>query len=839
MRNTLASELMLAWRLLRADLRDGALFVGSVLLGVWILVGAVLTGGALRAQVDAETHALLAADLRVEGNTPFTDWSTTHLERPGRIVAPSLEFEAMAQTETGKASQLVEVKAVTADYPLRGQVDLVGGGRLADALVGEGIVVDGELLDRLHLSIGDTLRLGEARFTIRARLAHEPDRVMRILALGPRVLIPLDRVPTTNLIRPGSRVQYVASLRLAAGENLQQLAAELESAANARSLRIVTPGKKQPTISRLIGRFTLFMGLVAVMALLVGGLAIAGSVAAYMGERTAIVAILKCLGAGNQAIVRIFLWQVLIMAGAGGIGGMLLGLATPGLLAFLLRGAIAISVTQALNPPLLLSALGLGLALTLLLSLGPVWRVRRTLPGALFRNPGWGDATMDTLRFGWPLFAVGALLVALATRVAGEPELALAFLGIVAVALPGIRLLVGGMFRLLRRWQPQSFAWRAVVRALLRPENHSLTSITVLSLGASLVATILLVQWDIARQIQVHLPGKVPGLFFADIQPDQKEPFQQSALTVTGQTEGLRLTPVVRGRLVGVRRVNVREIQGSNPVNTWRFTREYVLTWSATQPPNNPLIAGRWWDSPREEGVSVEEKMARDLELHLGDDLVFDIQGMRVTAPVRSIREVTWSDMGLNFFVVFSPPVLQGVPETWLASLVVPPEREEAMYQATVRAFPNVTVIRSRAIMDAMLGVLRNVARAVTVLGGMALISGLMVLWVAVAATRRRRVREGAIHRLLGATNRDIMRLATLEFVALGGVVALVSLIAAQAMSAAVMHLLLHDPWHRFPEVALLTALSTMGLIALTGWLAVRHELRAPPMIALFRSAGR
>ncbi|MBF0138562.1 MAG: ABC transporter permease [Magnetococcales bacterium] len=850
--------LPLAWRLVRSDPRGGLLFFGSVLLGVWILVGVALTGGMLHARIEAETFAMLAADIRIEGSAPLDAWAEKHLFGPGRVVAKSLEFTAMARpvvevkaatpqhstvppenSQLHEQNQLVEVKAVTPQHPLRGRVDLLGGGSLVTALQNGGAVVEANLLERLHLRVGEHIRIGDARFQIRAILAREPDRVMRLFSLGPRVFIDLDQVPSTHLIRPGSRVHHVHSLRLAPGETVASVAAHLETLAKPQGIHVLVPGKKQPGATRLLGRFAIFMGLVAVMALLVGGQAIAGSVANYMRERVKMVAVLKVLGADNAMLGQIFLWKVILLAGCGSLSGVLLGVATPWLLLNLSGDMLTGSAPYRPDPWLLSSGLALGILVSLLLALGPLWDIRRTLPGALFRSASdWGTEAEGRVRSIWPVFVVGLPLTATAVHVAGETRLALGFLGMSLVSLVGLHGLIRGCLRLLRYWHPRRPTWNLAVRALLRPENGALSTTTALSLGVSLVTAIVLLQGDLNRQIQTQLPKRIPALFFVDIQTDQTVAFQHLVRRMASEPDALRITPVVRGRLIDLRRAStLDQKEPITPANAWRFAREYVLTWSATLPPNNPLIAGQWWTSPTESGLSVEADMAHDLNLHLGDQLVFEIQGVTVAAPVRNIRKVTWSDMGLNFFVIFSPALLQDVPGTWLGSLAIEPDREEAVYQATVNSFPNVTVIRTREIMTTMRDILEKLAQAVTALGGLAVVAGLMVLWVAIFATRQRRAREGAVCRLLGATRGDVVRMALLEFFLQGVMTATLSLFVSQALRGAVAVYGFKDsePWHVIVGPALLLWGAAVVMIVLSGWLALRRELSRPLLSNLFR----
>ena len=806
----------------------------AILLAVTVLVGVTASAAWFNRLVDRDARALLAADLRFQAAFPLEAFAEAHLRRPGWVFAHSREFAAMLRVPGSDRPVLVEVKAVSTAYPLRGSVDLAGGGSVAEALEGEGLVAETALLTRLGIAPGAALELGAARFVLADTLVREPDRVTRLFNLGPRVFIPLARVAQTDLLRFGSRVRHVLSLRLDDGADPETVARELEKTAQGLGIRLLTPRESQPSVRRFMRRFGVFLAMTALVTLLLAGLAMAGSMAAHLRESRRSIAILKCIGADNRLIMRLFVRHTLALALPGSVAGAVLGSALPLLIVQLVGGVFPHPPPYVPSPSILLGGLLFGLAVSLLFALGPLLWTRQVSPGALFRAASWSETLAAPGRYLWPSLLAGIALPAAGVALwSGETRMG----GVLAAGLAGgllLAFLVGraGLF-LLARLPLRGVSWRLARQGLTRPGGGYLSVIVSLGLGLGVVFAVLFLKRNLTHQIDDRLPQRAPSFFFVDIQPDQVAAFRETVRPFAVAPETTRITPVVRGRLVGIgdRRFTPEEI-AAHP-QSWRFTREYVLTWSEALPPGNRLLAGRWWSGPDAHEASVEKGMADRLGLRIGDGITFDIQGVPVSARVVNLRAVRWADLGLNFFVVFSPAVLQGAPVTHLATVAAAPEREEGLLAAVTGRMGNVTAIASREIMESVKGLLQKLAGAVRFLGGTAVLAGLLALSVTVAASRRRRVREAAICRLVGATRAEMSRAAAVEFGLLGALTGLAGLAVGQAITALVVGVIMDDRWQWYPEASLLAFALGAGVVFLTGLAGSHRQLGQPLRTAL------
>ncbi|MBF0461487.1 MAG: hypothetical protein HQL87_08830 [Magnetococcales bacterium] len=878
-------------------------FAAAIFLCVTVLVGVAAAAQFLQEAVEVNARQLLAADLRLQAVVPIPPgegsgslptqvqhFAEQRLSGVGRLLAPSLEFTAMARVGEAGRSALVEVKAVGGDYPVRGRVQLDQDMPLARALADGGVVVEKTLLTRLGLAIGDTLVLGEAVFTIRAALTYEPDRITHLFSLGPRVLMALDQVVSTGLLQAGSRVTQVVSVRLAAGEEGAVVARTLRAAAQAAGMRLLTPDQSQPSVKRFIRHFALFLALTALLTLLVGGLAMTHAMAAYLRESWQTLAILKLLGAETRQVVALVLWAVWRMVWPACLAGGVVGIVWPGWLPSLLAGLFPAEAVYHPSWGLALAGVGLGVLFSLLCAAGPLWWTRHVSPGRLFSSaslqriekkgwrglgrrfsasPGVAARMLGGLLRGFapdptrgvapgphqgdnppgPLKMMdknnlAVLLVLLCTACAatgialwsGEIRFGKLF----AFGLGGTLLLAWILAKLslqaLRLLTPRQFYWKGAIHALLRRDEHYGTVLMALGLGLGLVMATLFLEDHLHQQLLSRLPQRMPSFFFVDIQPNQIELFQATAHPFAApQSDAIRLFPTVRGRLL-----NAAQSVEENPdqPQSWRKAREYVLTATETIPTGNRLVAGEWWSSPTALEASVEVEMAQELGLKVGDSLSFDIQGITITARIANLRAVRWSDLGLNFFVIFSPAVLQEVPVTYLASVVAPTEQEEALLVAMTDRLHNVTAIATRTVLEGVQGLLHQLARAIRCLGGAAVVAGLLVLGVSVAASRRRRSHEMALYRLIGATRAEVARLAAAEFILLGGLSAGMGVCIGQVITALAVEGLLHEGWTGNLWLTLVAFAGGASMVFLTGWIGSYREL-GRPILAVLHPHGR
>ncbi|MEO5351636.1 MAG: ABC transporter permease [Magnetococcus sp. XQGC-1] len=835
---------------LSAARSHGRFFAAAIFLCVTVLVGVTASAQFLRGAMEANARQLLAADLRLQAPlvipsggsseplpTELLTFAQQQLSGPGRRLSPGLEFSAMARAATGGRSALVEIKAVSADYPLRGRVELEQGGALSDHLIRGGIVVEKGLLNALGVAVGERILLGDASFTITGLLTYEPDRVTHLFALGPRILMPMARVAETGLLQVGSRVNQVVSVRLAEGEEAVAVARALRALPQAATIRVITPEQSQPSVRRFIRRFVLFLGLTSLLTLLVGGMAMSDALAAYLRESRQTLAILKLLGADNRQLARLLLWSILRMVWVPALAGGGLGILLPALLPHLLVGLFPAEAIYRPSPWLAVGGAGLGMLFSLLCAVGPLWWSRHLSPARLFHNTAWEERVTGGGWMGyWPLLGIACVAVGMAAW-SGESRFGWVFAG----GLGGMLLVAWGMARAslwwLPRLTPRRYEWRLAIHALLRRGGNYGAVLMALGVGLGLVSGVLFLEDSLNQQMVSRLPQRLPSFFFIDIQPDQRPLFQEVAQKFAlPQADAVRLFPTIRGRLVS----------GTTPVEedpdqpqSWRKAREYVLTQAAEIPTGNRLVAGSWWTDPTAMEASVEVEMANGLGLQVGDMLTFAIQGVHISARIVNLRAVRWSDLGLNFFVIFSPAVLQDLPVTYMASVVAPEAQEEPLLVAMSSRLPNVTAIATRMVLASVRELLQQLARSVRLLGGAAVLAGLLVLGVSVAASRRRRVHEIALYRLIGTTRGEAARIVAAEHAILGCVSAATGVAIGQLLTALAVRGLLNDLWIFNPWLTLAAFAGGAGVVFLTGWIGSYRELGEPVLRVLQGTTGR
>ncbi|MBF0161044.1 MAG: hypothetical protein HQL88_02040 [Magnetococcales bacterium] len=830
---------------------NGRFFAAALFLCVTLLVGVGAASLFLHEALTLNARQLLAADLRLQatlvipppGTLPPTlsTFAEQHIAGHGRHLSPSLEFRAMARVAGSERTTLVEVKAVAADYPLRGQLHLDNGASLPAVLSQGGVVVEKTLLSRLGLRVGDTLWVGDAPLTIAATLAHEPDRITHLFSLGPRLIMALQQVPETGLLQTGSRVTQILSVRLREGEKATEVAETLRAAATTAGIRLITPEQSQPSVRRFVRRFALFTGLTALLTLLVGGVAMTAAMGAYLHDSRATLAILKVLGAENRQIMTLVVGSLLRLAWPAALAGGISGILLPALLPPLLPGLFPEGALY--QPSLWLAGAGMvmGLLFSLLCAIGPLWWSRSLSPAHLFRTTDWREALQPTGPGGW--MGVWALLTVIASALgvtawSGEAQFGWLFaaglLVLILVTWGMARALLGGLGRL----SPRRYYWRLAIRTLLRRGEPYGTLLMALGAGLGLVAALLFLEDALHQQLVSRVPLRMPSFFFIDIQEDQRATFQEIAQQYAAPyPDAIRLFPTVRGRLLG----GVGVTDDPDQPQSWRKAREYVLTRTATLPAGNRLLAGNWWSSPTAQEASVEVEMAKALGLGVGDRVTFDIQGHPVSATVANLREVRWSDLGINFFVIFSPAVLQETPGvSWnhLASVVAPVEQEAALLMAMNDRLHNVTAVATRSVLESVQALLQQLARAARFLGGGAVVAGLLLLGVSVAASRRRRRHAIALYRLIGSSRAEVTRIVAAEFALLGLLAALIGVIIGHLVTALVIEGLLRDLWHFNPWLTLATFVGGSTLLFATGLIGSYRESSEPVMALLRRTGG-
>ena len=844
---SVAFPLRMAWRETRGAWRHFVVFLGCVALGVAALVSVGTFAANLDRTLAREARALTGGDLELRSAYPLAADALAALERlrgAGAVTTTVRELVGMARDPVRGGTLLVELKAVEPAYPLYGRLQTAPavplGGLLAARGGADGAVVESQLLERLGLAVGDAFVVGNARYTVSGVLVREPDRSVGLVTLGPRVLVADESLGRTGLLQVGSRVRTRTLVRLAAGAPVRPVVAELARAVGDPSVRIAAFDDTQPGLRRFFSQLATYLGLVGLASLLVGGVGIASSVTTFLRRQLATIAILKCLGAGSRVLLAAYLVQTQAVGALGSLVGAGLGVAIQPVLVRALAPFAPFPLEAQWDPWTIARGLALAVLTALLCALWPLLAVRSVPPSLILRRDV--DATAWRARRPWAAaLPIAAGLAALAIWQAGSFRLGAIFVGAAAVAI-GVLLGLSRILVVATRRLPRvrGLAWRQGLAGLDRPGGHTVRVVVALGIGAMLLVAIALLEANLGRQIAYEQKRDAPAFFFIDVQPDQRDGFSR---LVSGAAGGQppALIPVVRARLAAIDGVPItRELidrrKRESPDKIWFLIREYMLTWAAAPAAPSTIVRGRWW-TPAEAAarprVSVEDEAAKFFGVDVGGTLTFDIQGVTVRAEVMSLRKVEWQSLAANFFMILSPGALDGAPTTYIGTARVDAAAEAEMQNRVVGAFPNVTAIPVRGVLERVGRVLDQISFAVRFMALFSIAAGLVVMTGALAATRYQRLYESVIFRTLGATRWAIARAFAVEYACLGAVAGLGGTLLAAVLAWIVVRLVLDAPWALEPETLLLGVILTTGVSLAVGLLATLRLLGRKPLAVL------
>ncbi|GAB5468923.1 MAG: ABC transporter permease [Rhodospirillales bacterium] len=820
-------DLSLAWRFARRELRSGLsgfrIFLACLAVGVAALAAVGTISADLLNGLQRDARNLLGgeAELRLfnrDLTTAESDW----LRENTQALSAIAELRAMASDPESGERRLVELKAVDNNYPLYGQVALSPPQSIADGLAKRdelwGALAAPELYRRLDLSIGDELKVGTQRFVLRGEVDSEPDSGARAITLGPRLFLPLASLPETGLAQPGSLVYRHWRLVLPEGEPFADWAERLAVAFPDAGWRVRGLDEAAPSVARFVGQVRLFMTLVGLTALVVGGVGVANAVRAHLDQRRDTIAALKCLGASAGLIVRVYLVQVLLLAGAGTAIGLLVGGLAPVLAAPFLGDLFNISLGGPPDPLALLRAAAMGLLTALLFALLPLARAQSLPAAGLFR--GYVDSRrMRRPAWLWPSLAlVGGLLIALAVLGSDNQTFALGFVAGAAGALLLFRLAAAVVIWIARRLpRPRHTTLRLALSNLHRPGAPTVSIVVSLGLGLTVLSAVTLIQANLSRQVNEEIPKEAPTFYFIDIQNEQTAAFDELIGDFTGAVPAERV-PMLRGRITAVQGTPVAELQIPAEV-AWIFEGDRGLTWAEQPYPDIDLTAGAWWpaDYRGATKLSLGAEIAEELGLTVGDTMTVNVYGRDVTAEIANLRRIDWASLKINFVMIFSPGLLDQAPASHIATVRVDQDREAALADAVAEAFPNVTGVRVREALESFTRMLDSVALAVGITGGITLLAGLLVLAGAIAAGERRRRYESVVLKVLGATRSVLAGGLALEFILLGLVTAAIAAGIGSLAAWVVIDLVMNGSFAWLLEPLLITLVAGLALTLVFG----------------------
>jgi len=825
--------LRMAWREARAGRRRLWLLTGAVTAGVAALVAINSFTVNLRTSVAEQAKAILGADLSITARAPFSPRVEALIDSliapdsatgrsPGRR-ALQVSFAAMAYVPRTAGVRLVQVRAIEGEFPFYGEITTEPAGRWLALRRLDGALVDPALLAALGGAVGDTLALGNARFPIIGTVLNVPGDVGVMSALGPRVYIAARTLPRTGLLRFGSRAEYAEFLELPQGRLAQEVRDKYRSPLRTERAAIRTVEEDREDLSDALSRLGNYLGLVALVALLLGGLGVGSAVHVFIKRKLDTIAVLRCLGATSLEVFAVYLLQALAMGAIGSAIGAALGIGLQQVLPVLFEGLLPVDVRVVPSPRAIALGLGLGLWVAGMFAALPLLAVRRVSPLMTLRRD-YEPARGRRDRLSWLVALILALSVVLLAAIqVGDLRDGAIFGAAIGLALLllwlAARALIGGV----RRWFPSRlpYLWRQGLANLYRPANQTVTVVLALGFGAFLLATLYLVQDNLLREFRPGGAGQRPNLMFFDIQPSQRDGVNR-LLRDSGHP-GTPLVPIVTMRIKQVKGLPVRPANPSDSAarGSWAARREYRSSYRDTLTGTETVVQGKWWDRdigtpPRgaPAQVSLEADIALDLGVTLGDEIVWDVQGAEIKSRVASLREVNWGRFETNFFAVFQPGVLEQAPQMFVTLVRVDSAPIRGRLQRTMaERYPNITALDLSQIQQALDAILDRGALIVRFLAGFSLVTGAIVLIGAVSASRLQRIREAVLLKTLGATRAQVLRILISEYVALGVLAALASVVLATMAGWALARWVFDASFH-LPALAL--GGLTLLLVALT-----------------------
>ncbi len=827
--------LRLAWRGLRGGRAGWFTIVACLMLGVGAIAASLSLDYSLRRALSDDARSLLGGDaeLRLTYRPP-NEPELNFLKSFGTL-AQSAEMRVMARTETDGRQTLAELKTIDDAYPLFGKVDLLPAQSLAQATLRDGAAwgaaAEQDLLDRLGLTIGDRFTIGEATFVLRAVIQREPDRAGANFSLGPRLLVASGALPATGLIQPGSLVHYLVLMKLAPGTSAQQFRRIVDAKYDPPPWLFRDARDATPSLKRLLDRTTLFLTLVGLTSLLVGGIGIADGTTAFIDQRLSDIAKLKCLGASNSVILGSNCLQFAVLALSGMVLGLILGASAPWVVMATLGDRLPVEAHLGIALPPLAEALGFGVLASITFATGPLARAAAVSGAQLLRDR---VAPLPT-RFGiGPALLVTIAATALAgftVLISADRKLAVWFVvgGAAAFALFSLGgHLVVALARLASRRKTGSLSLRLALSSLYRPGALTQGVVLSLGLGLSLLVGLTLVEVTLSREIDQQIPAKAPSFFFIDIQSDQAATFDRVA-RAAGADEISRAV-MIRGRITRIKDVPVARAPVAEAA-AWAVKGDRGLTVADVPPADADIVAGSWWakDYDGPPLVSLDATIAKGFGVTVGDTITVDVLGREITARIASLRRIDWASLGMNFTFVLSPNALAGAPVSEIATVRVPPGKEAAVERAVSEALPTISVIRISDALAQLKRVVDGIGIAIRAAAGVALLAGGLVLAAAISAGQRRRIAEAVLMKVLGAARADLLRAVLWEFLILGGAAGAVAALVGCLIAWGVLTKVLHMDADILPLPVVATLAGGIAAVAMAGLAGTWRALAARP----------
>ncbi len=830
-----------AWRMAWRDSRSQRLRLVVFSLAIVSGIAALTAIHSLKASVErgiaSEAKSLLGSDLRISSRREIQPDVLQRLSGMAARLSREVSFPSMMRFFPEGGARLMQVRGMSGEYPFYGEVET----RPVDAWIQMreqgGVLLEPAVLDQFGAQVGDEVELGGIRLKILGVVDKPAPRGNRFSGFAPEAYVRLADIESSGLLTKNSMAGYQVYLEIPDGPESQELKDQVREDFPDTQWRLETPEDRRENLGDALDNFQRFLGLIALASLALGAIGVAGAVHAHITRRIQTIAILRCLGCPGHLAFGIYFAQAIALGLLGALAGGGLGILIQMGVLSAIGGDLPISVNPSPEWKIALQTTVMGFAVCCGFALLPLMRIHEISPAVTLR--GGGSSRGGVLR----AVPVYGLLVGLLVLVAYSNDqswkrglamvggMALAFLILVGVA----RLLMVVTRRVVKRRWP--YLIRQGVSNLHRPGNQTLLFLLSMGLGTFLLVTILSAGKLLNNRLNIQQSEESPNLYLIDVQPDQvagvKGILESNGLPV------LESTPMVTMRIESIRGVPINKVKD---VPRWVGRREFRSTYRDQLNFTEEVVAGKFATRRVDPGgvvpLSLEEKIARDLKVEIGDEITMDVQGILIRTKVTSIRKVDWSRFNLNFFMVFPPGVLEEAPGFNVVTTRTPTAETSGELQRELAGrYANVTAIDLTQILKAVRDILEKISTVITVLAGFTVLAGLPILIGTMLNGRDVRLKESVLLRTLGASSKQVRMILLVEYAALGMLSALTGVLLAVAANAALaVFVFKAAPW---PDpMLLLSAFGVVLAVAVLGGLALSRGVCDSPPLEILRGGS-
>ncbi len=774
----------------KASVKKLLLFVASIVLGIAAVVAIQSFGQTLKDNIALQSKSLMGADFKIDSNSPPNEKVLYLMDSLGGPDAKEISFSSMVLFSNTQATKLVQVRGIEGGFPFYGSLETVPVSAAADYQTLGGALVDATLMMQFQVKPGDSIKIGAITLPITGSLTSVPGSNAIFSSLAPPVIIPYGYIEQTGLVQTGSRIRYDYYFQNPQAD-LQVLNTTVGPLMDAEDADLDTHTSTSQRLGRRYDNFGKFLNLVAFIALLLGCVGIASSIHIYIQEKLKAVAVLKCLGATKRQTFLIYLIQIAGIGFIGGIAGSVLGIVLQQLFPMLLGDLLPVDIVMQISPKIILMGISLGVFMSVLFALYPLMNTLFVSPLQALRIQEEGP--VKSRKWGILVLLLVFVFIFLFSFVLLDNwQYSIVFV-LSVIVIFCILAGVGNLFmKGIKKFFPKnwSFVARQSLLNLYRPQNQTLILILTIGVGTFLISTLYFTKDVLLAQASMDASTNSTNIILLDVQTDQV-----ASITTTLSAMDMPVNesmPIITMRLHSIEDIPVNEIRqdSTSKIRRWILNHEFRVSYRETLSDSEVLAEGEWYneiEAGDQVFISISDNFAEDANVDVGDKIIFNVQGVLLSTIVGSIRTVDWSNMQMNFSIIFPKGVLEDAPQFSVITTRVPDESTSALLQQElVRDMPNISIIDLRQVLTVVEKLLDKISLLINFMAFFSILTGFIVLIGAVRTSKFQRIKESVLLRTLGATGSQVLKITVLEYLYLGVLGALSGILLSFVMSQAI-----------------------------------------------------